>query len=491
MTERDKKQIGRILLEQRAVTPDDLEDGLAPRPSSRAVSTLPTANDVESLKALSEQHGVPGIDLRQVCLRLADLELLPREIAERHLIVPVLVRDDRLFVAMVNPRESRVIDELEFVTGKKVYPYVAVEGVLAETISAAYERRARGELYYVGPSCPEAVLRKLGIDADGIPVDEGLAEFPPGVGAMTPLEEPAHVVDDALDRASHVDEVEYEDFGDLSPELSVVEQHPDEAPPSSPMPDGPTVLVVDDEADIRKMLKRLLVSRGYRVLEADRGLLALRLVKEETPDLIVLDAMLPEVHGFDIARRIKNSRRYGHIPIVMVSAVYRGWRYAEDLKQSCGVAEYIEKPFRLNDVVRAVEACLSVGPPEQGPSEEEISLEAERALEAGVAAYKAGNLPDAVAHLQRGIAVDPLAYRLHFHLGLLYGKQGKIYEAIAELETAVDVNGQHFPAVKNLAILYQKAGFRNKAAEMWERGLHLAPDDETRQSIRQHLLQLL
>jgi hypothetical protein len=45
--------------------------------------------------------------------------------------------------------------------------------------------------------------------------------------------------------------------------------------------------------------------------------------------------------------------------------------------------------------------------------------------------------------------------------------------------------------VKNLAVLYQKAGFRNKAAEMWQRALNLAPDEPTRQSIKQHLLQLL
>jgi Tfp pilus assembly protein PilF len=66
-----------------------------------------------------------------------------------------------------------------------------------------------------------------------------------------------------------------------------------------------------------------------------------------------------------------------------------------------------------------------------------------------------------------------------------------VYEAISELETAVEINAQHFPAAKNLAILYQKAGFRNKAAEMWERALKLAQDEPTRQSIRQHLLSLL
>lgn len=223
--------------------------------------------------------------------------------------------------------------------------------------------------------------------------------------------------------------------------------------------------------------------------EAERGKVALKMVKEHKPDLIVLDAMLPEVHGFDIARRIKGSRRYGQIPIIMVSAVYRGWRYAEDLKQSCGVDHFIEKPFKIADVLSAVESCLAEQRPAETP--ELISDEAEQALNAGVEAYKAGRLDEAIGQLRRGISIDPLAYRLHFHLGLLYGRTGQVFEAISELETAVEINSRHFPAVKNLAILYQKAGFKNKAVEMWQRGLTVAPDEETKQSIKQHLLSLL
>jgi DNA-binding response OmpR family regulator len=500
MTQGPKKQIGRILLQQRALSPEQLDRALSEKKSGRLASRLAedgTISDVAALKALSEQHGIPGIDLVQICLRLDDLELLPREIAEKHLILPVLVRDDRLFIAMANPREKKVIDELEFVTGKKVYPYVALEGALAKVIDSAYSRKARGEAFYVGPRCPPEVLQKLGIDAGPSSSLPPSGDFEPpermsGSGAQ-PLEEPGVVVDDAVGRVSKADEVEDTDFGDTSRELSVVTELPEGVPISSPATAGiKTVLVVDDEADIRKMLKTLLTTRGYRVVEADRGMVALRLVKEHAPDLIVLDAMLPEVHGFDIARRIKNSKRYSHIPIIMVSAVYRGWRYAEDLKQSCGVDHYIEKPFRIADVLRAVESALAQGEA-QGKSEQgvEMSRDAELALEAGVAAYKAGRLDEAVEHLKRGVGIDSLAFRLHFHLGLLYGKKGQVYEAISELETAVEINSRYFPAVKNLAILYQKAGFRNKAAEMWERALVLAPDDTTRQSIKQHLLSLL
>jgi DNA-binding response OmpR family regulator len=258
--------------------------------------------------------------------------------------------------------------------------------------------------------------------------------------------------------------------------------------PAATEASGKTILVVDDETEIRKLLVRLLTRAGHHVIEADKGLTALKLVKERHPDLIVLDAMLPEVHGFDIARRIKGSQRYGKIPIIMVSAVYRGWRYAEDLKASCGVDHFIEKPFRIAEVLAAVDASLRQTSPSPEP---DVSAEAEAALNAGVQAYKAGRLDEAIAHLKRGIGIDPLAYRLHFHLGLLYGKRGQVYDAVSELETAVEINSRHFPAVKNLAILYQKAGFRNKAVEMWGRALSLAPEDETRQSIREHLLNLL
>jgi len=496
----EKKQIGKILLRQRALTPEQLDRALAEQKGQRLASRLAadgTISDVTALKALSEQHGIPGIDLTQICLKLDDLELLPREIAEKHLILPVLVRDDRLFIAMANPREKKVIDELEFVTGKKVYPYVALDAALARVIEEAYSRKARGDAYYVGPNCPAEVLTKLNLDRDGNslnsepsgPLDFGALSHYANQSNPT-LEAPGLVVDDAASAISRAEDIEESEFGETSRELSVVAELPgDGAPPVPAVSGQKTILIIDDEAEIRKMLSRLLSHKGYRVLEAERGHQALRMVKEYAPDLIVLDAMLPEVHGFEIARRIKGSQRYGQIPIIMVSAVYRGWRYAEDLKQTCGVDYFIEKPFKIAEVIAAVEACLS--PSEGGQPRPDVSGEAEEALNAGVAAYKAGRLDEAIAHLARGVGIDPLAYRLHFHLGLLYGKKGQVYDAISELETAVKINSQHFAALKNLAILYQKAGFRNKAVETWERALTLASDEPTRLSIKEHLLNLL
>lgn len=499
----EKKQIGKILLRQRALSPEQLERALAENKGGRLASRLAaegTITDVSALKALSEQHGIPGIDLGQICLRLETLDLLPREIAEKHLILPVLMRDDRLFVATANPRERKVLDELEFVTGKKVYPYVALESSLEVVIEDAYSRKARGDAFYVGSHCPQEILDKLGIGKDGEPLG---SEPEPLAAVRSPSDRPLHapgvVVDDEVGRLSESDDIEERDLEDMSPEDSVVgrvSEPPGKSPESPlppPLPGAQTILVVDDEVDIRRMLTRLLARSGYRVLEADRGVTALRLVKEQTPDLIVLDAMLPEVHGFDIARRIKGSRRYGSIPIVMVSAVYRGWRYAEDLRQTLGVDDFIEKPFTLQDVLARIQGLLGRRQPSPPPPEADAagSSEIEKALTAGIEAYKAGRLDEAIDHLKHGLSIDPLAFRLRFQLGLLYGRKNQVFEAVSELETAVSLNSQHFPAVKNLAILYQKAGFRNKAVETWERALALAPDDATRLSIREHLLRLL
>lgn len=479
MSQGDKKSIGRIALQQRTLAQEEV------RGARRTT-------DVGDLKGLSERFGVPAIDLRQVCVRVEDLDLIPLEIARRHVILPVLVRDDRLFVAMANPQDQKVIDELEFVTDKKVFPYVAPADPLKEVIEAAYALRSRDEEYYLGPECPPEVATRAGRSVPGSEPASAPGSIPGEARsrAANPVEEPSVVVDDTMGRAARNSDLPDSDFGDLSKELSVVTDLPAQDIPSV-VPGAKTVLVVDDEPDIRAMLERLLKSRGYRVISTDNGRTALALVKEHAPDLLVLDAMVPEVHGFDIARRIKASERYRHIPIVMVSAVYRGWRFAEDLRESCGVEHYIEKPFKIAEVLRAVETCLAAEEEPSSARDREMSAEAEQELNAGVAAYQEGRVDDAVVHLRRGLSIDPLAFRLHFHLGLLLGKKGQVYEAIGELERAVEINSRHFPAVRNLAILYQKAGFRNKATEMWERAMNVAPDDVTRQSIKQHLLGLL
>ena len=515
----EKKQLGRILLQQKLVNAAGLEELLTEQrshPEKRLASITAASGKVtelDLLKALSEQHGVPGIDLAQVVVPLENLALIPFEIAKQHSILPILVKDDRLFLAMADPSDRRVIDEIEFVTGRRTFPYVALHDGLQTLIDTCYQRAERGEAYYIGPAVPNDYLEQIGLapqaepqvgerrspsiqpqpmpDRGGVVV--GMSSAPPTAPSAT----------GEFEEFSFADIMEDEVAAKKKPAIPVDTKAPalDAAFESRvvPLPSAPSpqkkanakVLVVDDEDDIRRLLRRVLTERGYQVVEASKGLEALAAVRDHLPDVILLDAMLPEVHGFDICRRIKGSKKYGHIPIIMVSAIYRGWRFAEDLKASYGVDAFLEKPFKIVEVLAAVDRAAN-GRKADGSDADALSDEAGRALTQGIDAFKSGDLDTAIDHLKRGVGIDPLAFRLHYHLGLLYGRRdANVFEAIQSLETAVDLAPKNFPAIKNLAVLYQRAGFKHKAVEMWERALGCSPDDETKRGIKDHLMSLL
>jgi DNA-binding response OmpR family regulator len=476
-----KRQLGRILLQRKLVTAEELEDLLEQQRAqgSRLASAVAASGKVEPadlLSALSEQQGLPGVDLRRVVIELANLTFVPLDIARQHLILPLLIKDDGMFLAMADPDSTHVIDELEFVTGKRVFPYVALHGVLRDVIEAAYAAAEAGETHYVGP-----------LSGDAEPATVGRSQRP----SMLPGEDAALVTGgpqpepfpDELSRPLGTEEVMVPGIDE-----AFAEPRPVSLPVAAPKQ---KILVVDDSDDIRQLLTRVFRERDFEVFESSRGLDALQKVRDHVPDVMVLDAMLPEVHGFDICRRIKGSRRYGHIPVIMVSAIYRGWRFAEDLRRSYGVDEFLEKPFRIGEVVAAVERALSGASGAPAQEEESIAAGAGEQLKAGIDAYARGEVDAAIEHLKRGIGIDPLAFRLHYHLGLLYGKQDSVFEAIQSLETAADLRPRDFSTLKNLAVLYQRAGFRLKATEMWERALGSAPDDDTRESIKSHLMSLL
>lgn len=477
-----KKQLGRILLQRKLVTADELDDLLEQQRTqgSRLASTVAQAGIVDStdlLSALSEQQGLPGVDLRRITIDLSCLTLVPVDIARQHAILPLLAKDDALFLAMADPDNRRVIDELEFVTGRKIFPYVALHGALQDVIDGAYGALSGGAAQYVGP---------LAGDGEEAMVSQIRPSMLPGHDAALVTAPGSTGYDDELSRPltdgmapGSIDDA----FIGLGARAAV--RVPSEAPPKR------KILVVDDSDDIRQLLTRVFRERDYEVFESSRGLDALQKVRDHVPDVMVLDAMLPEVHGFDICRRIKGSRRYGQIPVIMVSAIYRGWRFAEDLRRSYGVDEFLEKPFRIGDVVAAVERALSGQTLVMNEEEQDLDGSAGDHLKAGIDAYARGDVETAISELKRGIGVDPLAFRLHYHLGLLYGKQDQVFEAIQALETAADLRPRDFSTLKNLAVLYQRAGFRLKATEMWERALGSAPDDDTRASIKNHLVSLL
>ena len=100
------------------------------------------------------------------------------------------------------------------------------------------------------------------------------------------------------------------------------------------------ILVVDDEAKIREIIKKYAVFEGYRVTEAANGMEAIDLCRTEPFDLIIMDVMMPELDGFSACREI---RKYNRTPIIMLSA--RGEEYDRIHGFELGIDDYVVKPF--------------------------------------------------------------------------------------------------------------------------------------------------
>lgn len=116
-----------------------------------------------------------------------------------------------------------------------------------------------------------------------------------------------------------------------------------------------TILVVDDERRIRKLLKDFLAKKDYEVIEAKDGEEALEIFEErkDTIDLILLDVMMPKLDGWSVLRQIRQNSK---VPIIMLTA--RGEEQDELFGFELGVDEYISKPFSPKILVARVEAIL-------------------------------------------------------------------------------------------------------------------------------------
>jgi DNA-binding response OmpR family regulator len=117
-----------------------------------------------------------------------------------------------------------------------------------------------------------------------------------------------------------------------------------------------TILIVDDNPDIRNILDLLLKSKGYSTLQADSGNTAMAAVAQQHPDLILLDIIMPDMDGYQVARRIRDNPATKSIPIIMISA--RNEDVDEVLGLELGADDYIRKPFEPILVLARVKACL-------------------------------------------------------------------------------------------------------------------------------------
>ncbi len=114
------------------------------------------------------------------------------------------------------------------------------------------------------------------------------------------------------------------------------------------------ILVVDDEAKIRAVIRKYAEFEGYRVTEAEDGMQAVELCKQQDFDIIILDVMMPELDGFTTCREI---RKFKDIPVLMLSA--RGEEYDRIHGFEIGVDDYVVKPFSPKELMMRVKVIIS------------------------------------------------------------------------------------------------------------------------------------
>jgi len=117
--------------------------------------------------------------------------------------------------------------------------------------------------------------------------------------------------------------------------------------------DTGSVLVVDDETAVRTLLRRLLTMQDYRVIEAEDGATALKLVQTERPDIVLLDVSLPTQDGLEVLAEI---RKASDVPVILVTA--RGAESDRVVGLRMGADDYVVKPFSAAELSARIESVL-------------------------------------------------------------------------------------------------------------------------------------
>jgi two-component system, OmpR family, KDP operon response regulator KdpE len=128
------------------------------------------------------------------------------------------------------------------------------------------------------------------------------------------------------------------------------------------MPDPPHILVVDDEPQITRVLRTSLSAQGYDIRIANTGEMALEIMKDWTPNLIITDLSMPSIDGIELCRKV---RAVSQVPIVVLSVRDQERQKVEAL--DAGADDYVTKPFGMNELLARVRANLRRVPADSEP----------------------------------------------------------------------------------------------------------------------------
>jgi two-component system alkaline phosphatase synthesis response regulator PhoP len=123
----------------------------------------------------------------------------------------------------------------------------------------------------------------------------------------------------------------------------------------------PYILVVDDDPDILEGVITVLETRPYRLATARDGKKCMEMIKEQIPDLLILDLLMPRMDGWGVIREMRGEPRYTHVPIMVLTTVIEDAsrrRYELETGMAMDVQDYVQKPVQPAELIRLVEKLL-------------------------------------------------------------------------------------------------------------------------------------
>jgi CheY-like chemotaxis protein len=452
-----------------------------------AALRLGLASEAALVRALADLHGCPGVDLSKSVIPTANLDVVAHGFCRQRRILPVSVGRAEVVLAMADPEDYGLADELRFVTGRKVLRYAAVPAAIERAIDGLVREKQRFAPAWRGaeaPSLPDPSAAWVGVVhpprklADGIELPEA-SESIELVPISSALETP---------------------FAVPSPARTV--RPAGYEPPAAPrgqsaatttvrlegLGAGKLALVADPSPEARGELAERLGRLGCTVLQAANGRAALDIVREARPDLVIMEAMLPMVQGFEVCRAIKGDPVLRPTQVVLTSAVHRG-TVAADAQIAFGADAFLEKPFRRDETVRVAKVLLLAGAPD--PAEQQKRDAARAAWRAGAQALKDGKLEEATVLLRDACARDDLSAEAHYYLGHALARQGLLFEAAAAYGRSAELRPDIDAAHQYLAQTYEQLGFQKSAREAWARAIETCTDETRKKAMQARLMKLL
>lgn len=123
------------------------------------------------------------------------------------------------------------------------------------------------------------------------------------------------------------------------------------------MSDKARILLIDDHQTVFRLLEAIVRIKGYRLLYAENGQQGIVMARQEKPDLILLDVMMPDIDGFKVCQYLKENRDTQHIPVLFLTA--RGAEEDLETGRRAGANGFMTKPFLTMDVLNTIERMLA------------------------------------------------------------------------------------------------------------------------------------